>query len=1020
MLIKRVPGVTQSTSSAMRSAALFPGQLRVLLLLLLLQGSFRGLRTTLLVDVCTTCHKNATCQQKEGKNVCICNYGLVGNGRTFCQDKDECQIGANKICGEHTACHNTYGSFYCICLEGYRPSNDNETFIPNDGTFCTDIDECEISGLCGNGGRCWNLPGSYECSCLEGYRSENGSEFFQPAELQQSCKAIDCGLPMSLPNSFFELQTNTTFESEVTYKCLKGFIPESGNSNSVCTADGKWEGASLACKVMDCGEPPEIQHSYIVGNYTTVFGSEVYYDCKEGFYSERRRSVTCTENGIWETLTSHCKALDCGTLPSIPYATPSINSNTTYGSTIVYECNYGYVIEGGNQTVTCNAQGQWEGVIGCREIDCGNPVMIPHAEKIWNNSTRLGSVVHYRCRDGFYGVGNKNYSQCTVNQTWEIIAFFCKEVECGTPLRIQNADLVWSGNSILGSVVYYECKEGFEFAGGKNFSVCQEDGIWEESSCTAVKGDFVSNATVYGETCLKWIKVPRRTRWRISYEFNVEGQRWHWKEFVHEMILNFASDEETPVLCLDLYPDSNYTVDLTTPSVMQINLTIHMGEEENLLNVSVFNETCLKWRRNVQKTVLTITHTGHRWSQKEFLHEMVFNFTVDEDIPVLCLDLYPDTNYTMYMSRPSIQLSIIIPAEHSKAVKDEFGDIFASNEICMRWRRGIGRAEVKDKHTLYIQGIRSDQKKSFQEMAFNLNMTEESPEVCLELHLGISYIINVTVPFVQLLVRIIITTPTDVKEHAMDDIKIVNETCLTWKRHAEKKETYLFQAQGRRWYHNEFFHEMFFNFTTYDASPVLCLDLYPGTNYTVNVTGSLPVLSTQIFMTTQIKDPPVPEVEFVAVQGPSPRLSLRTAEAKNGPISSYQVVVLLWDSQNMFMCDSLTDISFFSNVPKFVGYLAAEFQPEDVTDNMEFSLGDRQYYGAFYNAPLRQGKDYCVILRIVSEWDKVRAQSCVSWAQIKGLSPSLWRVAAVGFGSVTTVCFLLFLSFSVAWYCKSR
>ncbi|XP_030047833.1 sushi domain-containing protein 1 [Microcaecilia unicolor] len=1010
----------------MQGAGLHPGELRVslLLLLLLLHGSFRGLRTTLLVDVCTTCHKNATCQQKDGKNVCICNYGLVGNGRTFCQDKDECQIGANKICGEHTACHNTYGSFYCICLEGYRPSNDNETFIPNDGTFCTDIDECEISDFCGHGGWCRNLPGSYECSCLEGYRSDNGSEPFQPAGLLQSCKVIDCGLPMSLPNSFFELQTNTTFGSEVTYKCKKGFLPESGNSTSICTSDGKWEGAGLACKVIDCGEPPGIQHSYIIGNYTTVFGSEVRYECKEGFYSERGDSVTCTENGIWETPSLYCKAVDCGTPPCIPNASPSLNSNTTYGSTVVYECHYGYVIESGNQRVTCSAQRQWEGVIDCREIDCGEPVMIPHAEKIWNNSTRLGSIVHYRCRDGFYGVGNKNHSQCTVNRTWEIITFFCKEVECGTPLRIQNADLVWSGNSSLGSVVHYECKEGFEPAGGKNFSVCQEDGTWEESSCTAVKGDFVSNVTVYGETCLKWIKVPRRTHWRISYVFHIEGQRWHRKEFLHEMTLNFASDEEAPVVCLDFYPDTNYSVDMMTPSVMQINLTIYMAEEENLLNVYVFNETCLKWRRNFQKTVLAITHTlhlqGHRWYQKEFFHEMVFNFAVDEDISVLCLDIYPGTNYTLYMSRPSMQLSINIPAELSKAVKDGFGDIFASNEICLRWRRGIGRAEVKDKHTLYIQGIRWDQKKSFHEMAFNLTRTEESPAVCLDLHLGISYIINVTVPSVQLLVQIIITTPTDVTENAMGDINIVNESCLTWKRHPEKKETYLFQVQGRRWYQKEFFHEMNFNFTTCDMAPVLCFDFHPGTNYTVNVTGSFLVLSTQILMTTQIRDPPVPQVEFVTVQGPSPRLSLRRAEAKNGPISSYQVLVLPWDSQSVFMCDSLTDKSFFSNVPNFVGYLAAEFQPEDVTDDMEFSLGDRQYYGAFYNAPLRQGKDYSVILRIVSEWDKVRAQSCVSWAQIKGLSPSLWRVAAVGFGSVTTVCFLLFLSFSAAWYCKSR
>jgi hypothetical protein len=39
------------------------------------------------LDVCATCHEHATCQQREGKNICICNYGFVGNGRTQCVGK---------------------------------------------------------------------------------------------------------------------------------------------------------------------------------------------------------------------------------------------------------------------------------------------------------------------------------------------------------------------------------------------------------------------------------------------------------------------------------------------------------------------------------------------------------------------------------------------------------------------------------------------------------------------------------------------------------------------------------------------------------------------------------------------------------------------------------------------------------------------------------------------------------------------------------------------------------------------
>lgn len=39
------------------------------------------------LDVCVTCHEHATCKQTEGVKMCICKYGFVGNGRTYCIGK---------------------------------------------------------------------------------------------------------------------------------------------------------------------------------------------------------------------------------------------------------------------------------------------------------------------------------------------------------------------------------------------------------------------------------------------------------------------------------------------------------------------------------------------------------------------------------------------------------------------------------------------------------------------------------------------------------------------------------------------------------------------------------------------------------------------------------------------------------------------------------------------------------------------------------------------------------------------
>uniref|UniRef100_A0A8C8RIR6 Sushi domain containing 1 n=1 Tax=Pelusios castaneus TaxID=367368 RepID=A0A8C8RIR6_9SAUR len=658
-------------------------------------------------DVCATCHINATCQQKEGKNVCICNYGFVGNGRTHCQDKDECQIGASKICGEHTSCHNTHGSFYCICLEGYYPSNNNnKTFIPNDGTYCTDIDECQVSGVCGARRQCVNTIGSYKCHCMKGYRPENAEEFFHQA-----------------------------------------------------------------------------------------------------------------------------------------------------GNTVL-------------------------------STGCGRPPLVPNTDMIWNNISQLGGVVHYRCKKGFHRINGKNTSRCTYNGSWEIPTLICKEVDCGIPPTIQHAELVWNFSSSFGSVVCYSCQEGFEYIGGNNVSVCEDDGVWVKSTLTCKVKAAIKNVSVFNQTCVKWRRSPRETDLKMVYlvrMFRVSP--------LQNSTFNFTAEEETPEVCLDLKTGTNYTVNVTVvspetsmPSAIPSPTTDLLCDFEGFSNVSVFNDTCLKWRRHSGRVGVKETYLfrvlGRRWYQKEFLHEMIFNFTTGE----------------------------------------------------------------------------------------------ETPEVCLELKSGANYMVNITTASSKGSSALItIAIKTEVKED-FSNMLILNDTCLKWRRSERKvdwKEIYSFHIQGRRWYQKEFFHEMTFNFTAYGQTPEVCLDLRPGTNYTVNISAAALDFSVLVSMTTQITDPPFPEIEFVTVQRPVPALSLRKAEDRNGPISFYQVIVLPLSLQSTFLCDSLAAATFFSNATDAEGYVAAEFLAKDVADNMLISLGDRRYYGTFYNAPLKQGKDYCVVLRIVSQWNKV-------------------------------------------------
>lgn len=256
------------------------------------------------LDVCATCHANATCDDKadgSGK-VCNCKYGFVGNGRTYCQDKDECQIGASKICGQHTTCHNTYGSYYCTCLKGFSPSNNLPVFIPNDGTNCQDINECKITGQCGEGGQCRNLEGTFECSCQLGYRVHNGAEPFHPDRHNASCKVVDCGQPALPEDTVLLPGTGTTYGSVARFECDEGFLWRSGDNTSVCGADGLWRGATMVCEAK-CGPIPFLTNSEVVWHNRSV----VIHRCVDGYHSWRGSNMSlCSSSGVWQNATLKC------------------------------------------------------------------------------------------------------------------------------------------------------------------------------------------------------------------------------------------------------------------------------------------------------------------------------------------------------------------------------------------------------------------------------------------------------------------------------------------------------------------------------------------------------------------------------------------------------------------------------------------------------------------------------------------------------------------------------------------
>ncbi|XP_061116667.1 sushi domain-containing protein 1 isoform X6 [Conger conger] len=816
--------------------------------------------------VCATCHVNATCDDKRdgrGGKVCNCMYGFLGNGRTRCQDKDECQIGGGKICGDHTVCHNTYGSFYCTCLSGYSPSNSLVIFIPNDGTQCNDIDECKVQGICGEGGWCINMQGDFNCRCRAGYKVQNGSQPFHPHRDKAVCTAIDCGQPPSVTHAAQLSEAGTRYGSVAQFGCVKGFFQTRGNNTAVCGEKGVWEGLSLVCEEIYCGEPPALPHSVMQWHKLAKVGTNVYYKCNAGYYNVGAGNFSvCNTSGQWDKTSMQCEEIDCGDPPFHPHSIMVWNNSTKIGTEVSYQCKPGFYNAGYGNVSLCTTDGYWNHAnILCQEINCGPPVIFPNTDIHWDNTSRLGSVVHYTCDYGFYQEGGSGHSTCTSARVWEHITVACKEINCGPPAVFPNTDIHWDNTTRLGSVVHYTCKNGFYQEGGSSNSTCSSAREWEHITITC-------------------------------------------KE------INCGPP--------DVFPNTDIHWDNTTRLGSVVHYTCKNGFYQE---GGSSNSTCSSAREWEHITITckarcgpppSLPHTEVEWQNGSIAGSVALH-----------------SCQKGYRSWRGVNLSLCADTG--------------------RWQAA----------TLFCREIKP----------------------------------------------------------AISKLLIFNEKCLRWKaeRYDGQGEDYTVQIVGSRDYQRTFQYKRKRVFSTAADWPELCLNLLPGTNYTINITALSAGFSSIISANTSIQAPPVPEVVFRDVEVPLPSLRLRRSINTLDPISVYQVFVVPLERPVAFDCRSVSESHYHRQRPMGL-YVAAQIPVVDIGRELSFTLGDQRYYGEYYNAPLLPGRDYYIILRAVNQWGRVRKQSCVFWAKARGTPYIIQSATMVTGGLIGLVAFVIFLG----WYCKNK
>ncbi|CAL8103565.1 unnamed protein product [Calicophoron daubneyi] len=119
---------------------------------------------------------------------CICKKGFEGDRCEI--DTDECALPASAH-GCTYQCQNTYGSYECICADGYRRLEDKRT--------CVRVpDEVHCDPPCQNGGIC-NKDNT--CECLRGYKGADCSEDIDECAHLKPCDP-DFGICRNTPGGF--------------------------------------------------------------------------------------------------------------------------------------------------------------------------------------------------------------------------------------------------------------------------------------------------------------------------------------------------------------------------------------------------------------------------------------------------------------------------------------------------------------------------------------------------------------------------------------------------------------------------------------------------------------------------------------------------------------------------------------------------------------------------------------------------------------------------------------------------
>ncbi|XP_050398944.2 sushi, von Willebrand factor type A, EGF and pentraxin domain-containing protein 1 isoform X4 [Patella vulgata] len=266
-----------------------------------------------------------------------------------------------------------------------------------------------------------------------------------------TCAAKNCGKPPLIGNGAFTA-VRTYFPNAAAYRCNAGYTMV-GSGVVRCLSTGRW--AARPTCAANCGTPP-----YIANGARTVvrtyFPNAATYRCNVGYNMRGSGAVRCLSTRQWAPRPT-CVIKNCGIPPNMRNGIKRY-TKTTYGSTVVYGCNYAFRIVG-NRNVACLSTGKWGRLPTCGRILCGTPPAIANGNRTFT-LTYFPNFAIYKCNIGYAMTGSARV-QCLLTNKWSTRpTCTITDKRCRTPTMQGAARIVRITGNREGDTIQLGCNNG--------------------------------------------------------------------------------------------------------------------------------------------------------------------------------------------------------------------------------------------------------------------------------------------------------------------------------------------------------------------------------------------------------------------------------------------------------------------------------------------------------------------------------------------------------------------------------